>query len=187
MACLGLSKDACEEILTYLRTKLPQVEDALLQELAGNFMYTAPADVDPNEILELLDVPGQKTTLRGSIKNEWEGALNWKTIFPKWSLESRELRTVASALMIIKTPPRQPFRFLNALIDLLGAETHPAALLRIAVYEDMSLGSETGVLLVLSGVGTSIDILDARWTEMQTRPKIDVDVEMDLPAFLRKP
>lgn len=166
MASLGLSKEACKEALTYLRTHLPQVEDSLLRELAGNFTCTALADLDAAEFRELLDVPGPKITLRGSIQNDMEEATTWKTLFSKSSLESGKLPTVVSALVVIKTRARQPFRFYKALHDLLDAELHAATELGIALYEDLSLGSETKVLLVLSGVGTP-KTLNACWRELE--------------------
>lgn len=185
MASLGLSIKECAETFTYLRTHLPHVENDLLQELAGNFAYTALADLDAGEFRQLLDVPGPKITLRGSIKNDGLEALNWKTLFPRSSLETGELLTVASALMIITTGARQPFRFYKALYDLLSADLHPATESGIALYEDLSRGSETSVLLVLSGVGTSSEVLDAGCREATARQarKVETKNESSTPEF----
>lgn len=187
MARYGLSKEACDETLTYLRTHLPQVDDALLQELAGDFAWVALADLDPAEFWELLDVPGPKITLRGSIQNDEAEAIKWNALFPTTLVPISDLSIAASALLVIRTGSKRPFNVFSALADLIRTSLHPAAVIGSALYEDLSLGSKTSVLLVLSGVGTSSETLDARWREMQTRPKIDVEMDhKDLPAFLRK-
>lgn len=54
MAMIALPPAECQEILSLLREKLPNVPDVLLQELAAQYGKEALADVDPMDIIEII-------------------------------------------------------------------------------------------------------------------------------------
>lgn len=187
MAMLALSKPECDEILEYLRASLPDVEDTLLQELAGNFGLDALADIDPVEIENLLAVPGPRIVLRSTIQGGNLESMCLKDLFPELSASKIDLATVASALLVIKTATKHSLTVtvFNRLIDLSNKELHPASAIGSPIYKDKKLRDETSLLLlVLSGVGTQREVLDARWGEALARQKIEV--ESEIPHFLQR-
>ena len=59
MSMLALPENECQEILALFRQHLPHVPDAWLQELAGNYGLDAIVDIDPNDVIAILSVPGE--------------------------------------------------------------------------------------------------------------------------------
>lgn len=188
MAMLALTGAECDEILAYLRASLPDVDDALLQELAGNFGLDALADIDPADVQGLLAVPGPRIMLRGSIQGELVEDVALGSLFPDFQESEVDLTTVASALLVTKTPPtmKRPLAMLSRVLELMGNILHPGATVASPLYRDNSLPAETSTLrLVLSGVGTHRGFLDARWRENLTLQKLAGETPIDVPAFLR--
>lgn len=60
MARDGLSEEECAEVLDDLRRHCPAIDDELLLWLAETFALEATVDFDPNDLLELLNRPGEK-------------------------------------------------------------------------------------------------------------------------------
>lgn len=59
MSMLALSETECQEILALFRQHLTHVPDIWLQELAGNYGQDAVVDIDPNDVIAILSVPGE--------------------------------------------------------------------------------------------------------------------------------
>jgi len=59
MSMLALSESECQEILAFFRQHLPHVPDAWLQVLAANYGLDAVVDIDPNDVVAILSVPGE--------------------------------------------------------------------------------------------------------------------------------
>jgi hypothetical protein len=59
MSMLALPETECQEILSLFRQHLPHVPKAWLQELAGNYGLDAVVDIDPNDVIGILSVPGE--------------------------------------------------------------------------------------------------------------------------------
>ncbi|NTV70285.1 MAG: hypothetical protein HGA71_09085 [Azonexaceae bacterium] len=59
MSMLALPETECQEILSLFRQHLPHVPDTWLQELAGNYGLDAVVDIDPNDVIASLSVPGK--------------------------------------------------------------------------------------------------------------------------------
>lgn len=59
MSMLALPETECQEILFLFRQHLPHVPDTWLQELAGNYGLDAVVDIDPNDVIAILSVPGE--------------------------------------------------------------------------------------------------------------------------------
>ena len=59
MSMLAMPESECQEILALFRLHLPHVPDAWLQELAGNYGRDAVVDIDPNDVIAILSVPGE--------------------------------------------------------------------------------------------------------------------------------
>ena len=59
MSMLAMPESECQEILALFRLHLPHVTDAWLQELAGNYGRDAVVDIDPNDVIAILSVPGE--------------------------------------------------------------------------------------------------------------------------------
>ena len=56
---LALPESECGEILAYFRQHLPHIPDPWLQELATNYGLDAVVDIDPNDVIAILSVPGE--------------------------------------------------------------------------------------------------------------------------------
>lgn len=67
MSMLALPESECQEILAMFRQHLPHVPDAWLQELAENYGCDAIADIDPNDVIAILSVPGKLHRIRISL------------------------------------------------------------------------------------------------------------------------
>ena len=59
MSMLALAESECWEILELFREKLPHIPDSWLQELAANYGFDATVDIDPNDVIAILSVPGE--------------------------------------------------------------------------------------------------------------------------------
>lgn len=59
MSMLAMPESECQEILALFRLHLPHVPDAWLQELAANYGRDAVVDIDPNDVIAILSVPGE--------------------------------------------------------------------------------------------------------------------------------
>lgn len=59
MSMLALPETECQEILSLFRQHLSHVPEAWLQELAGNYGLDAVVDIDPNDVVAILSVPGE--------------------------------------------------------------------------------------------------------------------------------
>lgn len=59
MSMIAMPESECQEILALFRLHLPHVPDAWLQELAGNYGRDAVVDIDPNDVIAILSVPGE--------------------------------------------------------------------------------------------------------------------------------
>jgi len=59
MSMLALPEIECQEILSLFRQHLSHVPDAWLQELASNYGQDAIKDIDPNDVIAILSVPGE--------------------------------------------------------------------------------------------------------------------------------
>lgn len=59
MSMLALPETECQEILALFRRHLPHVPDAWLQDLASNYGQDAIKDIDPNDVIAILSVPGE--------------------------------------------------------------------------------------------------------------------------------
>lgn len=59
MSMLALPESECQEILASFRQHLPNVPDAWLQELSANYRLDAVVDIDPNDVIAILSVPGK--------------------------------------------------------------------------------------------------------------------------------
>ena len=55
---LALPESECREILELFRHHLPHVPDAWLKELAANYAQDAIKDIDPNDVISILSMPG---------------------------------------------------------------------------------------------------------------------------------
>ena len=55
---LALPESECLEILELFREKLPHVPNTWLEELAANYRLNAIKDIDPNDMIAILSVPG---------------------------------------------------------------------------------------------------------------------------------
>ena len=67
MSMLALSESECQEILALFRQHLPHVPDAWLQELAANYGQDAIKDIDPNDVIAILAVPGELHRIQMSL------------------------------------------------------------------------------------------------------------------------
>ena len=56
---LALPESECRELLAYFRQHLPHIPDTWLQALATNYGLDAVADIDPNDVIAILSVPGE--------------------------------------------------------------------------------------------------------------------------------
>lgn len=59
MSMLALPEAECQEILALFRQHLPNVPDTWLQELAANYGLDAVVDIDSNDVVAILSVPGE--------------------------------------------------------------------------------------------------------------------------------
>ena len=60
MSMLALPESECKEILALFREKLPYFPNAWLEELAANYGLDAIKDTDPNDIIAILSIPGER-------------------------------------------------------------------------------------------------------------------------------
>ena len=58
MSMLALPESECREILELFRQHLPHLPDAWLEELAANYGQDAIKDIDPNDVISILSMPG---------------------------------------------------------------------------------------------------------------------------------
>lgn len=59
MSMLAMPESECQEILALFRLHLAHVPDAWLRELAANYGRDAVVDIDPNDVIAILSVPGE--------------------------------------------------------------------------------------------------------------------------------
>ena len=59
MSMLALPKNECHEILSLFRQHLPHIPNVWLQEVAANYGLDAVVDIDPNDVIAILSVPGE--------------------------------------------------------------------------------------------------------------------------------
>jgi hypothetical protein len=59
MAMLAMPESECQEILALFRQHLPNVPDTWLQELAANYGVDAVVDIDPNDVIAIVSMPGK--------------------------------------------------------------------------------------------------------------------------------
>lgn len=67
MSMLALPETDCLEILALFRLHLPHVSDTWLQELAANYGQDAVVDIDPNDVVAILSVPGELCRIQLSL------------------------------------------------------------------------------------------------------------------------
>lgn len=59
MSMLALPENECHEILSLFRQHLPHIPNVWLQEVAANYGLDAVVDIDPNDVIAILSVPGK--------------------------------------------------------------------------------------------------------------------------------
>lgn len=59
MSMLALPENECHEILSLFRQHLPHIPNVWLQEVAANYGLDAVVDIDPNDVIAILSVPGE--------------------------------------------------------------------------------------------------------------------------------
>ena len=67
MSMLALPEAEYQEILALFRQHLPSVPDTWLQELAANYGLDAVVDIDPNDVIAILSVPGELHRIQVSL------------------------------------------------------------------------------------------------------------------------
>jgi len=70
MSMLALPESECQEILALFRQHLPHVPDAWLQDLAANYGLDAVVDIDPNDVIDILSVPGEQHRIQTLLTEE---------------------------------------------------------------------------------------------------------------------
>ena len=68
MSMLALPENECHETLSFFRQHLPHVSDVWLQELAANYGLDAVVDIDPNDVIAILSLPGKLHRIEISIE-----------------------------------------------------------------------------------------------------------------------
>lgn len=70
MSMLALPESERQEILALFRQHLPHVPDAWLQDLAANYGLDAVVDIDPNDVIDILSVPGEQHRIQTLLTEE---------------------------------------------------------------------------------------------------------------------
>lgn len=76
MSMLALPEADRQEILMLFRQYLPHVPDAWLQELAANYGKDAVVDIDPNDVIAILSVPGELHRIQ-LLLSQYESMFDW--------------------------------------------------------------------------------------------------------------
>lgn len=102
MSMLALPESECQEILALFRETLPHVPADWLEELAANYGQDAIKDIDPNDVIAILSVPGQLHRIQISLAQDQSQTEIHRRIHEKLIARGVEPRRVIASLLTIQ-------------------------------------------------------------------------------------
>ena len=155
MARDGLSEVECAEVLDDLRRHCPTIDDELLLWLAQTFALQAMVDFDSNDLVALLNRPGEKIVRREMFAADVSPPDALKTLL------FDDEGTFSGGLLILRLSAELTNRYWPATIgEMMGlfrktVGPHAEAIYGVLVDEKVPVGSELFVLLDDSGIPES--------------------------------
>lgn len=124
MSMLALPETECQEILALFRLHLPHVPDIWLQELAGNYGLDAVVDIDPNDVISILSVPGELHRIQIPLEEHEPSEEVHRRMYNELAAHDIEPKQITACLLTIHDSSAK-LREISELIRLFIAD-YPA-------------------------------------------------------------
>ncbi len=153
MARDGLSEEECAEVLDDLRRHCPTIDDELLLWLAQTFALEAMVDFDSNDLVALLNRPGEKIVRREMFAPDVSPPDALKTLLFDDERRLIDEGRFSGGLLILRLSAELTNRYWPARTgEMMGlfrktVGPHAEAIYGVLVDEKVPAGSELFVLL----------------------------------------
>lgn len=120
MSMLALPESECREILALFQQHLSHIPDAWLQELANNYGLDAVVDIDPNDVITILSIPGELHRIQISLaKNEAPEAIH-RRMLAELATQGIKRERIAASLLTIKDSSAELAAIANLARSIVG-------------------------------------------------------------------
>ena len=153
----GATKEDCEETLCYLRELKLGLPESLLHELAFNYIFESPFELDASAFSEVLNRPGGKLVLAGYSADGFGAEAASLSLLDEAISKGVDFNVAIGALLIIKTS-RDVYiqmvrdRSIYRLENHINKSLHSDSLHGVAMYLDEAQGNGVSLTLILAGI-----------------------------------
>lgn len=118
MSMLALPESECKEILALFREKLPYFPNAWLEELAANYGLDAIKDTDPNDIIAILSIPGERHRIEVQAEAHETLEQTYQQMYAELAGNGIDLKQISASLLTIQDSSAK-FREISELVGHL--------------------------------------------------------------------